>query len=113
MLCFISPEGWKAMSWQHKRQINVRGIYRCNQNKVCRYPRCDQKPLIEKEETTQSKRKKNNNDQQNTTQKTKDQTTRTPQRKTDVNFITYFARADNKLLPFTRGQITCYCPGGK
>ena len=25
-------------------------------------------------------------------------------------FITYFARADNMLLPFTRGQITCYCP---
>jgi hypothetical protein len=25
-------------------------------------------------------------------------------------FITYFARADNILLPFTRGQITCYCP---
>jgi hypothetical protein len=24
-------------------------------------------------------------------------------------FITYFARADNMLLPFTRGQITCYC----
>jgi hypothetical protein len=26
------------------------------------------------------------------------------------DFITYFARADNMLLPFTRGQITCYCP---
>ena len=25
-------------------------------------------------------------------------------------FITYFARADNMLLPFTRGQKTCYCP---
>ena len=25
-------------------------------------------------------------------------------------FITYFVRADNMLLPFTRGQITCYCP---
>ena len=25
-------------------------------------------------------------------------------------FITYFARVDNMLLPFTRGQITCYCP---
>jgi hypothetical protein len=25
-------------------------------------------------------------------------------------FITYFARADNTLLLFTRGQITCYCP---
>jgi len=25
-------------------------------------------------------------------------------------FITYFARAENMLLPFTRGQITCYCP---
>ena len=25
-------------------------------------------------------------------------------------FIKYFARADNMLLPFTRGQITCYCP---
>jgi len=25
-------------------------------------------------------------------------------------FITYFARADNMLLPFTRGQITCYFP---
>jgi hypothetical protein len=25
-------------------------------------------------------------------------------------FITYFARADNMLLPFTRRQITCYCP---
>jgi hypothetical protein len=25
-------------------------------------------------------------------------------------FITYFARADNMLFPFTRGQITCYCP---
>ena len=25
-------------------------------------------------------------------------------------FITYFARADSMLLPFTRGQITCYCP---
>ena len=25
-------------------------------------------------------------------------------------FITYFARADNMSLPFTRGQITCYCP---
>ena len=25
-------------------------------------------------------------------------------------FITYFARADNMLLPFTRGQITCHCP---
>ena len=25
-------------------------------------------------------------------------------------FITYFASADNMLLPFTRGQITCYCP---
>jgi hypothetical protein len=25
-------------------------------------------------------------------------------------FITYFARADNMLLPFTRGKITCYCP---
>jgi hypothetical protein len=25
-------------------------------------------------------------------------------------FITYFARADNMLLPFTRGQITCDCP---
>ena len=25
-------------------------------------------------------------------------------------FITYFARADNMLLPFTRGQITWYCP---
>jgi len=24
-------------------------------------------------------------------------------------FITYFARTDNMLLPFTRGQITCYC----
>ena len=24
-------------------------------------------------------------------------------------FITYFARADDMLLPFTRGQITCYC----
>jgi hypothetical protein len=23
-------------------------------------------------------------------------------------FITYFARANNMLLPFTRGQITCY-----
>jgi hypothetical protein len=22
----------------------------------------------------------------------------------------HFARADNMLLPFTRGQITCYCP---
>ena len=30
------------------------------------------------------KRKEKNSDQQNTTQKTKDQTTRTPQRKTDV-----------------------------
>jgi hypothetical protein len=25
-------------------------------------------------------------------------------------FITYFARADDMLLPFTRGQIICYCP---
>ena len=25
-------------------------------------------------------------------------------------FITYFARADNMLLPFTWGQITCYYP---
>jgi hypothetical protein len=25
-------------------------------------------------------------------------------------FITYFVRADNMLLPFTRGQKTCYCP---
>ena len=25
-------------------------------------------------------------------------------------FITYFSRADNMLFPFTRGQITCYCP---
>ena len=25
-------------------------------------------------------------------------------------FITYFTRADNMLLPFTRGQITCHCP---
>jgi len=25
-------------------------------------------------------------------------------------FITYFARADIMLLPFTRGQITYYCP---
>jgi hypothetical protein len=25
-------------------------------------------------------------------------------------FITYFAKTDNMLLPFTRGQITCYCP---
>jgi len=25
-------------------------------------------------------------------------------------FITYFARAYNMLLPFTRGQITLYCP---
>ena len=25
-------------------------------------------------------------------------------------FITYFVNADNMLLPFTRGQITCYCP---
>ena len=25
-------------------------------------------------------------------------------------FIAYFARADNMLLPFTRGQITCHCP---
>ena len=25
-------------------------------------------------------------------------------------FITYFAKADNMLLSFTRGQITCYCP---
>jgi hypothetical protein len=25
-------------------------------------------------------------------------------------FITYFARKDNMLLPFTRGQIICYCP---
>ena len=24
-------------------------------------------------------------------------------------FITYFTRADNMLLPFTRGQITCHC----
>ena len=24
--------------------------------------------------------------------------------------VTYFARADNMLLPFTRGQITCHCP---
>ena len=24
--------------------------------------------------------------------------------------ITYFARADNMLLPFARMQITCYCP---
>ena len=27
-----------------------------------------------------------------------------------MTFITYFARADKMLLPFTRGQITCYCP---
>jgi hypothetical protein len=25
-------------------------------------------------------------------------------------FIAYFVRADKMLLPFTRGQITCYCP---
>jgi hypothetical protein len=25
-------------------------------------------------------------------------------------FITYFARAGNMLLPFTKGQIACYCP---
>jgi hypothetical protein len=25
-------------------------------------------------------------------------------------FITYFARTDNMLLPFTRGHIPCYCP---
>ena len=25
-------------------------------------------------------------------------------------FITYFARADNMLLPVTRGHILCYCP---
>jgi hypothetical protein len=25
-------------------------------------------------------------------------------------FITYFARAYNMSFPFTRGQITCYCP---
>jgi hypothetical protein len=25
-------------------------------------------------------------------------------------FITYFPRADNMVLPFTRGQKTCYCP---
>jgi hypothetical protein len=25
-------------------------------------------------------------------------------------FIAYFARADNMVLPFTRGQRACYCP---
>jgi hypothetical protein len=28
-------------------------------------------------------------------------------------FITYFARADNMLFPFTRGQITCDCTRGQ
>jgi hypothetical protein len=37
--------------------------------------------------------------------------TRTIRKRPCINlFITYFARADNMLLPFTRGHITCYCP---
>jgi hypothetical protein len=37
--------------------------------------------------------------------------TRTIWKRSRINlFITYFARADSMLLPFTRGQITCYCP---
>ena len=37
--------------------------------------------------------------------------TRTIWKRPCINlFITYFARADNMILPFTRGQITCYCP---
>ena len=36
--------------------------------------------------------------------------TRAIRKKPCINlFITYFARADNMLLSFTRGQITCYC----
>jgi hypothetical protein len=34
----------------------------------------------------------------------------TPCHERGSNSVTYFARADNMLLPFTRGQITCYCP---
>ena len=37
--------------------------------------------------------------------------TRTIWKRPCINlFITYFSRADNMLLPFTKWQIPCYCP---